>query len=180
MPIKLQPAAPAALVCAVLAAKEKDLRQAQEQLTRPFGPVRARGPVYAFAYSQYYEKEMGTGLFKQILCFERPVDPADLPRAKHETIALEKKTARQESGRLYRSVNIDPGLLTAESLVLATTKHTAHRIAIAPGLYAELTLLYRKGAYRPFDWTYLDYQSAEMQEFLQSLRPWLLTLRANH
>ena len=63
-------------------------------------------------------------------------------------------------GELRRTVNIDPGLLSEESLVLATTKASGHRVAIATGLWAEVTLRFERGEYRPLPWTYPDYRKA--------------------
>ena len=77
-----------------------------------------------------------------------------------------------------RRANIDPGLLSIESLVLATTKYAGHRVCIAPQLYAEVTLLYQRGRYRPLEWTYPDYQGDAVQRFLLDVRPWLLECAA--
>ena len=85
--------------------------------------------------------------------------------------------ARATEDTLQRRANIDPGLLSIESLVLATSKYSGHRICIAPQLYAELTLLYQKGRYQPFAWTYLDYQSETLQDFLLESRTWLMATR---
>jgi hypothetical protein len=76
-----------------------------------------------------------------------------------------------------RRANIDPGLVTIESLVLASTKYSGHRICIGPGLYAETTLLFQKGQYRPLEWTYQDYRTEAAQAFLLAIRAWLLRLR---
>jgi len=54
-------------------------------------------------------------------------------------------------------VNIDPGYIALEHVILATTKGYAHRIYLKNGIYADLTLIYRDGTYRPLDWTYPDY-----------------------
>jgi len=43
--------------------------------------------------------------------------------------------------------------------VLATTKNHAHRIYLTDGIYGEVTLHYRDGAFRGFPWTYPDYAS---------------------
>ena len=55
-------------------------------------------------------------------------------------------------------MNLDPGLITAERLVLATGKNYSHRIYLGKGIFADLTLVFFKGTYRPLPWTYPDYQ----------------------
>jgi hypothetical protein len=177
MPVDLQPTTPVALVCAVLADSEQTLARAVERLAECFGPFRAASRTYPFDFSTYYEGEMGSGLLKQLVCFEERVDPSALAAAKQQTIALERAMGRAEGQMVRRRANIDPGLLSIESLVLATTKYSGHRICIAPQLYAELTLLYQKGKYRPLEWTYPDYREDAMQRFLLEMRTWLMAER---
>ncbi|MYB72171.1 MAG: DUF4416 family protein [Gemmatimonadetes bacterium] len=173
MPIDLQPSTPAALVCAVLADSAETLAAAKERLAECFGPLRAASAIYDFDFTSYYEAEMGAGLCKQLVCFTERIDPAELAACKAQTMVLER--AMRQGG--CRRANIDPGLLSIESLVLATTKYAGHRICIAPQLYAEVTLLYQRGGYRPLEWTYPDYQGDAVQRFLLDVRPWLLRVR---
>ena len=70
------------------------------------------------------------------------------------------------------------GLVSVESLVLATTKHAGHRIAIGSGIYAEVTLLFERGRYAPLPWTYADYRTEEVQSFLLAIRGELLARRS--
>ena len=173
MPVDLQPATPVALVCAVLADSAETLAEAKERLTECFGPLRKASPTYDFDFTSYYEAEMGAGLCKQLVCFAERIDPAELATVKAQTMALERAMSR---GRCRRA-NIDPGLLSIESLLLATTKYAGHRVCIAPQLYAEVTLLYQRGCYQPLEWTYPDYQGDAVQRFLLDMRPWLLAVR---
>ena len=177
MPIDLQPSTPVALVCAILADSAETLAEAKERLAECFGPLRAASATYDFDFTSYYEAEMGAGLCKQLVCFAERIDPAELAAVKMQTIALEKAMSRAASDGLHRRANIDPGLLSIESLVLATTKYAGHRICIAPQLYAEVTLLYQRGRYQPLEWTYPDYQGDAVQRFLLDVRPWLLRVR---
>ena len=177
MPVALLPAEPVALTCAVMADAETNLVRARNALVEQLGPLYCQSAVYPFAFTSYYEAEMVTGLIKQLLCFDERVDPAELPRIKHWTMELEKKMGREEQERLLRRVNVDPGLVSIESLVLATTKYSGHRICIAPRLYAEVTLLYQKGRYAPLQWTYQDYQTEGVQQFLLEIRAWLMAGR---
>ncbi len=177
MPIDLQPSTPVALVCAILADSAETLADAKEHLAECFGPLRAASATYDFDFTSYYEAEMGAGLCKQLVCFAERIDPAELAACKRQTIELEKALGRATGGTLRRRANIDSGLLSIESLVLATTKCAGHRICIAPQLYAEVTLLYQRGRYRPLEWTYPDYQGDVVQRFLLDVRPWLLRVR---
>ena len=69
-----------------------------------------------------------------------------------------------------RQVNIDPGFLLMERLVLATGKNFAHRIYIGKCIYADLTLIYQKNGYQPLPWTYPDYAHESIRNFLILVR----------
>ena len=173
MPIDLQPSTPVALVCAILADSADTFADAKIGLAECFGSLHAASETYDFDFTSYYEAEMGAGLSKQLVCFAERIDPAELAAIKAQTMALERAMSRGKC----RRANIDPGLLSIESLVLATTKCAGHRVCIAPQLYAEVTLLYQRGCYQPLEWTYPDYRSDAMQRFLLDMRSWLLRVR---
>jgi hypothetical protein len=83
------------------------------------------------------------------------------------TNAIEVKYRNEEGGR---TVNIDPGLLSLSSLILASTKNYAHRIYLGQGIYAEITLIYKNHRFNALDWTYPDYQEDSALEFFQRAR----------
>lgn len=67
-------------------------------------------------------------------------------------------------------MNLDPGLLSLTSLVLATAKGRAHRIALSDGIWADLTLIWSKGAFVPLEWTYADYRDEEVRALFSQWR----------
>ena len=171
MPVDLKPCPRAVVICAVLAPSLETIGQSLTLLVEKLGPVEARSLPYDFDYTSYYQTEMGSGLIKQLVRFERTVPLDHLSQIKAETMALERAMAQKEAGQVRRRANIDPGLVSVEGLVLATTKYSGHRICIAPSLYAETTLLFTKhGDCAPLQWTYPDYKRADVQEFLLTTR----------
>ena len=177
MPISEQPVEPAVLICAALTPGAPEMAHACERIERHLGPITDRSPIYPFDFSAYYSDEMGEGLIKQLFRVGDPVDPASLYDVKRMTMEIEKELAEEKQGSLFRRANIDPGLVTVESLVLATTKHSGHRICIGPGLFAETTLFFQKGKCQPQPWTYPDYQTPLVQAFLLGIRDSLLQAR---
>jgi hypothetical protein len=119
-----------------------------------------------FDFTTYYEKELGTPLSRRLVVFKSHVEQTQLSAIKRMTNALEQKYQRQ--GR--RRVNIDPGYLLPERFVLATGKNFTHRIYIGQGIYADLTLIYQKGAFRTLPWTYPDYADSRLINFLTLVR----------
>jgi hypothetical protein len=73
-----------------------------------------------------------------------------------------------------RPLNLDPGYITPAKLLLASTKDHAHRIYLAEGIYAEITLMFRQRRWQPTEWTYPDYRRDDYQEFFSQCREWLL------
>jgi hypothetical protein len=55
-------------------------------------------------------------------------------------------------------------------VVLATAKNYSHRSYIGKGYYAEVTLIYSGGDFRPLDWTYPDYRGETALTFFRELR----------
>jgi hypothetical protein len=119
-----------------------------------------------FPYTDYYDREMGNGLRRLTAAFLDLVQPDSLPDIKLKTNALEDELSREGN----RRINIDPGILNEERFVLATGKNFTHRIYLRDGIYADLTLIYQKGDFRPLPWTYPDYQEPEFLHYLRVLR----------
>ena len=174
----MQPGEPAAFLCAVMARGADAVDTAVAQLALQFGAVQARSRTWAFDMSAYYEAEMGPGLAKGLVWLGDPIDPERLAGRKRQMLTFEGERAVEgPGGELRRTVNVDPGLLSEEGLVLATSKARGHRVAIAAGLWAEVTLLFEGGEYRPLPWTYPDYRGPEVREFLVEVRGRLRELR---
>jgi hypothetical protein len=110
---------------------------------------------------------MGQELYKHLAAVLPLVEPDLLAELKTAAQTLEGEFLG-EDGR--RTVNIDPGLLSAGRFVLATTKDRGHRIPIGKGIYAEVTLLYVKGEYVPLPWTYADFSSDTYRGVLKEER----------
>jgi hypothetical protein len=71
---------------------------------------------------------------------------------------------------LPRPINLDPGFVDSPKLVLASMKNFAHRIYVGRGVYAEVTLLHRRGQWTPLEWTFPDYASGRYWPFLDQVR----------
>jgi hypothetical protein len=157
---------PAKLIIRFLFSHAGTQTQALKALASEFGPVDFLSAPGAFPYTTYYDDEMGHGIRRQTASFLELVAPDSLAGIKLRTNEIE--TGLSFDGK--RRVNIDPGLLGLENFILATGKNFTHRIYLRDGIYADLTLIYQKGAYRPLPWTYPDYREPEFLHFLGVLR----------
>lgn len=143
------------------------------KLESHFGPIHAVSPAIPFTFTDYYDGEMGEGIERFFISFSSLVKPDRLADIKKITNGIEEEYA--EEG--LRKINLDPGLLSEASVILATTKNRAHRIAIGQNLYGEVTLIYQNHGFVSFPWTYADYRSPEVQGILIGLRSDYLALR---
>jgi hypothetical protein len=160
VPLKVKP------FLAVLYKPEIHMDELLKTLAPVFGGVECSyGPV-PFDFSDYYREEMGEGLFKAYYTFESLMDRQALPAQKHFTNSTEQGRLAQGN----RCVNLDPGYIARDKLVLATTKDFYHRLYLADGIFGEVTLHFRKGEFRHFSWTYPDYQTPAFLEFLIKAR----------
>jgi len=154
------------LFVAVTFASENAAGAAVHRLTELYGPVElSYGPV-PFNFTEYYAEEMGQGLQKTYMAFERPILRGVLAEVKTFTNKMELELGTPGK----RMVNIDPGYLATDKFVLSSTKDFYHRIYLSEGIYAEVTLHYRKGMYRFFSWTFPDYREPAFLEFLEKVR----------
>ncbi len=122
----------------------------------------------SFGYTSYYEPEFGAPLFRRMLAFRKLIEQQDLAAIKIATNRLEASYADTQNRR--RRVNIDPGYLLYERFVLASGKNFTHRIYVGKGIYADLTLIYRGGAFETLPWTYPDYADRPILDFLEQAR----------
>lgn len=132
------------------------LSQIEASLSVPIGSIE-KTSLAPFSQSDYYAPEMGSDLRRCFILFQPLLGRERLTDIKLTTNEIER--AHAIDGR--RSVNIDPGYLALEHMVLGTTKGFAHRIYLGQGIFADLTLVYNNGTYRGLPWTYPDYGSNE-------------------
>lgn len=123
------------------------------------------GPI-DFSWTEYYASEMGNNLKKIYVTFENPIDRTRLVDIKLQSNATEARSAVENN----RVVNIDPGYIARDKFVLASTKDFYHRLYLGNGIFGEVTLHYRKGCFRYFNWTFPDYRDQGFIDFIEKVR----------
>jgi len=164
---------PGALLVSVLTRNEELALGIGERLAAEFGPIDLCSFWLSFAHSHYYEAEMGSSLGRYIFFFAEPLARQLLVEAKLFSDQLE---AEFSSGQ-GRRVNLDPGYLALEHLILASTKAVPHRPYLGKGIYADLTLVYECGQYIPLRWSYPDYASDYVRALCGEVRNKILRMR---
>ena len=151
----------------VLSTAEDRREELLSVLQQNFGPVEIQSPVMDFPFTDYYDSEMGQRPKRYLLLFQNLVDPSTLADIKIRTNELEKLFSTEEG---QRHVNLDPGVLSLSSFILATCKDRSHRIPLHDGIYAETTLIYKDHDFQSLPWSYADYKSDEIRCLLRQFR----------
>ncbi len=165
---------PVKLIIGILAANYHCLHTAADALTDKFGKVDFTSEVWLFDKTDYYKDQTGPRILRQFVSIKRLIDPGKLAKVKHQTNKLEQKLAARLGLPLTRPVNLDPGIIEPSKLVLVTTKNYSHRIYIGKKMYAEVTLIFDKGHWRPQAYTYPDYKQQCYFDFFEKVRTRLL------
>ncbi len=142
------------------------LPEVKTVLVEELGALDFVSPALPFNDTTYYEDEFGPNLQREIITFKELRDMADLGAVKVLTNELEQRWAVAGS----RKVNIDPGYIALGKFVLATTKDQSHRLYIGKGIFAEVTLRYRKKSFAVWEWTYPDYATPQYIALFNQLR----------
>ncbi|MDR2870081.1 MAG: DUF4416 family protein [Deferribacteraceae bacterium] len=149
----------------LMTAPELSLRATHEIIAAIFPQLGLQSAVFAFDHTEYYTPEMGAGLKKYFIAFGAPAEPSRLPEYKHAALAAEAQYSKHNS----RTINIDPGYLAEEKIVVASTKNFTHRIYLADGIFGDLQLMRQRGDYSAMPWTYADYVRPESIAFFEQL-----------
>jgi len=180
-PVKLIIGILAANPSTSLGTSQDCLQAAIEVLTSKFGNADLTSDIWPFTQTDYYNKETGENILRQFVSIEQLIDPGDLAKIKHQTNKLEQKLAKSLALPVPRPVNLDPGIIEPSKLILATTKNYSHRIYIGKKMYAEVTLIFDKGAWCPLPYTYPDYRQKCYHDFFSKVRKRLLEqLKSKH
>ena len=154
------------LISSIFSPEKSLIMKIIEELEKRFGPIEWISPELFFDKSKYYAKEMGWPLYRRFISFRDLIKPESIVSIKLYTNKIEDKYSVNGN----RRVNIDPGYICLERLVLVTGKNYTHRIYLSNGIYADLTLIYKKKSFRPLDWTYPDYADPTIISYFNEIR----------
>lgn len=157
---------PVKLFAAILWSDAEALGASIRKLEDLWGPEDFVGPDRAFDVTDYYEREMGPGLQRRLVAFERLVAPESLRERKLEAAAIEGEFR----GPRGRRVNIDVGYLDLRKVVLASGKAGPQKIYLGSGVWADMACRYSKGAFHPFEWSFPDFREGRYERELLLLR----------
>lgn len=142
----------------------------EKESEQAFGKIALSSPLFDFSETDYYRASMGAELKLCIYVFNPLMNPDLLAQKKRASIEFEQDIKRTHAFNVQRPINIDAGYLNGAKLVLASTKDGSHRISIGQEIFAEVTLIYRYGAWTDLPWTYPNYKRLDYKNFLSQAR----------
>lgn len=157
---------PVKLFIGVLYSDEGKLEQARRRLVSLYGRTDYQSEPLPFIITKYYEKEMKGEIYRLFLSCGPLISPEEIVRIKLRTNQLEGELAL--NGK--RKVNLDPGYMDYNKVVLASQKYNGQKIYLGSGIYADLTLYYEKGRYQPYPWSFPDFNSGQYNPIFLRIR----------
>ena len=136
-------------------------------LQKTWGPIRHLGKLYPFDKTDYYTPEMGSGLYRGVLSFERTVSPEEIGKEKERSNALEQTFAESAE---QRHVNIDIGYMDLDKVVLPSYKRGPFKLYAGAGLWLDMILHYAKGHFIPTAWAFDDFKRDPYEHDLLRVR----------
>lgn len=167
---RVQKPPPGRLIISVIYSSMDALADALNVLERKFGRVQFETPEIPCAETSLYGEEMGGELLRRFFSFDKMVARDGLPSIKGLCHKIEPQFADRVDDYLFRTVNLDPGILTPANLVMASHREYNHRVYLNNGVFAELALVYSRGRFVRLPWTCPDFYGAEAIEFFGRVR----------
>lgn len=168
---KLEKPCPARFFTGLIFRENAKIMDCIHYLKTEFGELIFESESFDFNSTKYYQPEMGEYLKRKFIFFGYLIERNEIIERKIIANKIEDKFSTDGQ----RSINIDPGYIAPEHLILATGKGYSHRAYLGEGVYAELTLAFEKNRIRTFDWTYPDYKVKNIQDMFSEQRKNYLT-----
>ena len=138
-------------------------------LERTWGKIRHKGKLFAFDKTPYYTPEMGEGLYRGVISFEKTIPPETIAEEKERSNALELTMAMADNPE-SRRVNIDIGYMDSDKVVLPSYKRGPFKLYAGKGVWLDMLLTYAKGQFHPTAWAFEDFKRNPYQHDLQLIR----------
>lgn len=152
-------------IVGILTSRTEELDNIIDALRIHFGPADFISEWQPFDHTNYYEDEMGPNLKRCFISFENLAPPDEARDYKKYGTDVESRFKRGEK----RTVNIDPGYIDTNKVVLISGKGGGHKISLAPGIYADMLLWYNKG-WEAFPWAFPDFRDKSLFSIFMKIR----------
>ncbi len=161
---------PGRLILSIIYSSMDALADCLQTLERRFGRVQFETAEIACARAERYREEMGANIYRRFLSFEQPVARSSLASIKAICHKIEPNFADHVDDYHFRTVNIDPGIMTPHNLVMASHHEYGHSVYLTNGVFSELTLVWSQGRFVRLPWTNPDFFDDEAVDLFERVR----------
>lgn len=153
-------------IIGIIYSLDSDIKLCIKHLEKVFGPSDLISSEYDFNVTNYYENEMGQDLKRCFISFNKLIDADQLAEIKRLSNVIEMNYAKEG----HRSINLDPGYLDMDKLVLASAKYGRQKIYLSKGIYADPCLYFFKKQFHSYEWSFPDFTSGLYNDYFIKVR----------
>ena len=157
---------PAKALIGVLFQKDEIYQQFLRHLETIEVEIELESEIYKFDSTDYYQEEMGSGLYRIFLSLKGLYPVEQSVSLKNETNSWENEW--KEAGK--RTLNLDPGYLDLHKVVLLSGKEGPQKIYLGGGIWADLNLIRNAGRFEALPWTFPDLRESRYHSFFERVR----------
>ncbi|MEA2031073.1 MAG: DUF4416 family protein [candidate division Zixibacteria bacterium] len=168
--VRIQKPLPGQLVVSIIYSSIDALADSLRVLENKFSRVECETTEVPCSAQERYREEMGDNLQRRFFSFEQPVACDSLPEIKATCHKIEQMFSDHVRDFYFRTVNIDPGILTPDKLIMASYREYNYRIYLGGSVFAQLELIFSQGKFMRLPWTNPDYCHDEAIELFSRVR----------
>ncbi len=157
---------PGKALIGVLFQKDEIYQQFLRHLETIEVEVELESEIYKFDSTDYYQEEMGSGLYRSFLSLKGLYPVEQSVSLKNETNSWENEW--KEAGK--RTLNLDPGYLDLHKVVLLSGKEGPQKIYLVGGIWSDLNLIRKAGRFEALPWTFPDLRECRYHSFFERVR----------
>ena len=157
---------PAKALIGVLFQKDEIYQQFLRHFETIEVEIELESEIYKFDSTDYYQEEMGSGLYRIFLSLKGLYPVEQSVSLKNETNSWENEW--KEAGN--RTLNFDPGYLDLHKVVLLSGKEGPQKIYLGGGIWADLNLIRKAGRFEALPWTFPDLRESRYHSFFERVR----------
>ena len=157
---------PGKALIGVLFQKDEIYQQFLRHLETIEVEIELESEIYKFDSTDYYQEEMGSGLYRIFLSLKGLYPVEQSVSLKNETNSWENEW--KEAGK--RTLNLDPGYLDLHKVVLLSGKEGPQKIYLGGGIWSDLNLIRKAGRFESLPWTFPDLRESRYHSFFESVR----------
>ena len=157
---------PAKALIGVLFQKDEIYQQFLRHLETIEVEIELESEIYKFDSTDYYQEEMGSGLYRIFLSLIGLYPVEQSVSLKNETNSWENEW--KEAGK--RTLNLDPGYLDLHKVVLLSGKEGPQKIYLGGGIWADLNLIRKARRFEALPWTFPDLRESRYHPFFERVR----------